>query len=153
MGRRKGICFEGNCTEPAALAALCLVHYKRHELRERARSCAVDALHEGVPYAAEVGVANFAQEFRSLQRWWWRACDGVNCKRSHEKLPLEEAPYAVEWCISLAVELLEAMRLVSSSGEPPARLADTRSWVWDRFWNLEEGRSSNGQPRRRATEA
>lgn len=153
MGRRKRICFEGNCTEAAALTGLCLVHYERRELRERARTDAVDAVHEGVPYTADAGVANLAQEFRSLQRWWWRACDGVNYKRSHEKLPLEEAPYAVDWCISLAVELLEAMRLVSSGGEPHARLVATRSWVWDRFWNLQEGRFSNGQPRRRAAEA
>lgn len=153
MRRRKRICWEGNCPELAAVGQYCSKHYEKHEVQRRLRDRAVDALHAGVDSSSEVRTRDLVEEFRALQRWWYRACDGVNYKRSHDLLPLDEAPYAVEWCIALAVELLEAMRCVADGTKPLGQLDATRAWVWDRFWNLEQGLASNGRPRREIASA
>jgi hypothetical protein len=63
-------------------------------------------------------------------------------------MPLDEAEYALEWCIALAQEIVAAeYRLRNGLGISDLRLDFTRRWVWERFSNLEAGLRSNGLTR------
>jgi hypothetical protein len=56
----------------------------------------------------------------------------------------DEAEYAIEWCIALAKEIVDA-EIAFRKGTPSSySLESTREWVWERFHNLEKGIMSNG---------
>jgi hypothetical protein len=56
----------------------------------------------------------------------------------------DEAEYAIEWCIALAIEIVDAEMLYRNGEMPLDSLTHTRFWVWERFKNLENGLRSNG---------
>jgi len=62
-------------------------------------------------------------------------------------MPADEAEYATEWCIALAIEIVDAELALRDGRAVSNSLADTRAWVWERFNNLEAGLNSNGRPR------
>lgn len=62
-------------------------------------------------------------------------------------MPADEADAALEWCIALAQEIIDAERAHRTGGRVSDKLEATRHWVWDRFNNLEAGRHSNGTAR------
>jgi hypothetical protein len=60
----------------------------------------------------------------------------------------DETKYAIDWCIALAQELVDAERASRTSAPfDPTKLEYTRQWVWERFGNLERGLMSNGVKR------
>ncbi|MHB0962096.1 MAG: hypothetical protein ACYC5V_02680 [Gemmatimonadaceae bacterium] len=111
------------------------------------RDRAVQVLHHGLPADAPPLKPEFADELRRIIPWWHRACDVVNTQRAHKQLPLDEAAYAVEWCISLAKAILQANDQVIAGHTHIPELEAVRSWVWAKFENLERGYRSNGQAR------
>ena len=88
-------------------------------------------------------------ELSRLQPWWDRACRSVNFNRI-DPILLDEAEYAVEWCLSISANIVEEERIfrLTRELEPGLRLA--REQVWMRFSNLEAGLMSNGVPRNRS---
>lgn len=71
----------------------------------------------------------------------------MNGQRGTKEMPLGEAEYAIDWCISLARELLDAEDAIAMGKKASSSLEITRAWVNERFENLESGRVSNGLPR------
>ncbi|MCZ7620158.1 MAG: hypothetical protein M5U32_18310 [Myxococcota bacterium] len=149
MARRKITrCGKFRCEKPAEAGGLCGEHLEEDRIQQARRERALQALHRWpevenpCPEAKE-----FLSEFRELQKRWHLVCDVQIEQRSREYLPLEEARYASDWCISLGADLLEAIDAVQSGKRPSSGLEYTRGWVNERFANLERGLMSNGVPR------
>jgi hypothetical protein len=62
-------------------------------------------------------------------------------------MPLDEADYATEWCITLAEEIVKAEHQIAKSQAIPTSFEVARQWVWERLRNLDAGLRSNGRPR------
>ena len=146
VSRRKFNCSVGTCTEPPYLGGLCKEHSDDRALKERRRDAALNALHMGEVEGRLPDDPELREELLRLQTWWGRACDSVNHERENELLK-DEAPYAIEWCISLAAEIVVAEIAIRQRNDVPYTLQATRYWVWERFSNLEKGLMSNGVER------
>jgi hypothetical protein len=86
-------------------------------------------------------------ELLRLRRRWYLACQVVRENRGTPLMPVNEAEFATEWCIALAQEIVEAHHALGAGKPMPSSVASTRSWVWERFRNLDAGLRSNGAPR------
>lgn len=115
---------------------------KRH-LREDA----LDLLHRYKVDGTALTKPETREEYSCLERWWARTCRAINFNRIDDVLQ-GEAEYAVEWCIAIAISLVEEERLFRQhiSHDPMQRIY--RDDVWARFRSLEAGLMSNGVPRR-----
>jgi len=147
MGTRRKRCRRAGCQELPFVGGLCRVHGTDDAREEVLRSRAVQVLHHGLSADAPPFKPEFADELRRVGPWWRRACDVANTVRVHKKLPLDEAEYAVEWCISLAKAILQANDQAIAGHTHFPELEAVRSWVWERFENLERGYGSNGHAR------
>ena len=142
-----GHCKSSGCKEALYLGGFCGKHYKEDEAKRRRRDEAVHILHMSVIGDESLRTPELRDELHRLQEWWQRACWALRLQRTDTVLQ-DEAEYAVEWCIALAQEIVDAER--STRGGQPAttpHLDTTRHWVWDRFSNLERGLMSNGVSR------
>lgn len=146
MSKRKRCCSESGCDEPPQYMGLCDEHYAERQEKRKLRDAAVRALHSGGIDERLPDNPVHREELQRLRQWWERACFSVNHQIQDDVL-LDEAQYAVEWCIGLAQELVLAER-ASRAGEPGScSLAGTQKWVWERFANLEADLMSNGVKR------
>jgi len=143
----KKACRAAGCTAPLHLAELCATHYNEHEERARLRDTAVSTLHSGLIDGDMVGDESLRHGLDALCRKWQTACFVVQMEQGTAPMPLDEADFAVEWCITLAEDIVKAQRQLSN-GMPAAQLhLPNHDWVWERFRNLEAGLRSNGTPR------
>lgn len=123
--------------------SLCRGHYDEHLEEQRLQSEAVYLLHHGTLNDRSIQHQELAEEFRKLQVWWHRACDAVNFERE-DPILRNEAKYAINWCVSLAVVIIREEQAFRGGDTRPNTWDPTRNWVWERFKNLEEGLMSNG---------
>lgn len=141
--RKKSICRELGCNEPPFSGGLCHEHDEADRVKRERRSCAVDLLHQGLVDDAIASSPDLASDIIRIRRWWHEACMSVNYNQPHPVLR-SEARHALDWCIALAAELVEAERAYRAGQPPSSSLGGTRHWVWDRFDFLEKGFMSNG---------
>lgn len=134
------------CTEPPHSGGLCREHNDERIHKNRRRDAALNALHTGAVEGRLPDDPELREELQRLRTWWERACFSINHQRENEILK-DEAPYAIEWCISLAVEIVAAETAIRQGNNIPHTLQATRGWVWERFSNLEKGLMSNGVER------
>ncbi len=142
MRKKLPQCKKPRCDELAEIGGFCQMHYDEHLEEERLNSLAVQTLHGGV-HAYVITDSNLRDEFHKLQRWWSTACHAVNIQVK-DTILMDEGRYAVEWCISLAKEIILADQALKAGKAVSPSLDYTRGWVWDRFSNLEAGLMSNG---------
>jgi hypothetical protein len=121
----------------------CQKHYDEHSADERLRDDAVRLLHSSLLDDRQLVSSVLRNELSVVQKWWVLACDATNRHRTDTILK-DEAPYALDWCISLAKEIIIADRNTRKGERVGNSLEYTRSWVLDRFSNLESGLMSNG---------
>jgi hypothetical protein len=140
-------CREPRCDEAVHLGGLCQKHHEEDSRRSRRRDAAVGALHTLIIDGRLPEGPGLREELLNLRPWWDRACDAVQTNRGSQLMPLDEAEFALEWCISLAQEIVDAELAVRSGRTIENSLGYTREWVWERFKNLEAGRRSNGLAR------
>ncbi len=146
MRRRKRECARSKCFEAPYLGGLCKEHHEEKLERESRRHTAVNALHTMTIDGRQPDNTELRNELLRLRNWWDMACNAVNYNRKDQMFG-DEAQYAVEWCIALAQEIVDA-ELASRNGKTISSSLDfTREWVWDRFCNLEAGLMSNGVKR------
>lgn len=148
---KRRTCRASGCTEDPYLGGLCCRHHDEDERKRRLRQDALDALFHATIDGRLPDDPMLRSELSRLRIWWDRACDSVNYRRETTEMPLEEAQFAVEWCIALAQEIVEAERAIRVGQSPRSSLHGTRHWVWERLGFLEAGLRSNGLPRRSAT--
>jgi hypothetical protein len=147
MKNRKRTCNVYDCTNEPHSGGLCKKHYKEESFKHERRERAIQTLHIGtiddhLPVDKSLG-----DELSRLCKWWDRACLVLQTNRGTELIPTEEAQYALEWCISLAQEIIDAEIAIRSGKKVSISLNLTREWVWNRFKNLEAGLASNGLKR------
>jgi hypothetical protein len=136
-------CAKYRCTEEPCLGGLCKKHYEESIKKEIRRNAALSALHKAEIEGRLPDNPALREELFLIRKWWFRACDSLNYGRKDEIL-LDEAEYAIEWCIALAQEIVDA-EIASRNKQPiPDSLEYTKDWVWERFSNLEKGLMSNG---------
>ena len=146
MAIKRKKCTESRCSDEPFLGGLCKKHHEEAAEKGRRRSAALDALHKAEIEGCLPENPELREELFQIRKWWFRACDALNYGRKDEILS-DEAQYAIEWCIALAQEIVDA-EIASRNGQPiPMSLEGTRGWVWDRFRNLEKGLMSNGVKR------
>ena len=148
MSRKKQpVCHKDHCNEPPHSGGLCREHYERHIKNEKSREEAIEALANGYIDGVSLTNHNFREQLLEIRKWWFKACDALNYGRTDTVLK-DDAQYAVEWCISLAKEIVAAERAFNAGQQPSYMLEHTSSWVYERFSNLEKGLMSNGVARR-----
>lgn len=146
MSREDRKCAKHGCSEPPYLGGLCKEHHDERSQKEHCRDSALNALHRATIDGRLPENTELRDELSRLRIWWDRACSTVNHSKKDEILA-DEAQDAVEWCIALAQEIVDAEVAFRSGNIPSASLSSTRHWVWDRFSNLEKGLMSNGVKR------
>ncbi|MFH2125986.1 MAG: hypothetical protein ABIK12_05685 [Pseudomonadota bacterium] len=139
-------CIKHHCYEKPYCGGFCRKHYEGHLIEENLYNGALEALHEGTIEGHYPKNAELQDELIRIQEWWFRACRSENYNMVDDILQ-DEAKYAVEWCISLAKEIVRAEIAFRNGQAFPLSLERTREWVWDRFHNLEIGLMSNGVER------
>lgn len=147
MSRKKQhVCRIEHCNEEPYSGGFCKEHYELDKGEKKLREEAIEALHKA--HIDGVLPTNLAlrEQLFEIRKWWFKACDALNYKRTDDVLR-DEAEYALEWCISLAKEIISAERALNSGQEPSYMLEPTSKWVYERFSNLEKGLMSNGVAR------
>lgn len=129
------------------MGGLCKEHHEEDVLRREREAAARQTLETGEVEGRRLENVELREELMQLHERFWRARSVLISQRGTESMPLDEAQYAIYWCEALAHEIRVA-EIASREGQMPGySLEHTRSWVWDRFRNLEAGRRSNGLPR------
>lgn len=147
MSKRKLKCLKYSCDERPVSAGYCAAHYAEQEEQRKRREDAVRFLHHYDIDGERLTDAELKEEAVRLWERWRRVCDAVNYQRFTKELPEEEAQYAVDWCIGIAQQIIEAERAVRAGKPKPYRWPNH----WERFENLDKGLMSNGiqRPSRR----
>ncbi|MDP3282690.1 MAG: hypothetical protein U1D41_14300 [Nitrosomonas sp.] len=151
MTQRKKIqkCVDADCNEAPYLGGFCEKHHKEKLQMEKRRETALTALDAGKIADQFLENKELCDELQRLRQWWFKICDAINNNRKDTILK-DEAKYAIEWCIALAQEIVDA-ELAFRAGSnrfSTDSLMSTRQWVWERFRNLEAGLMSNGIQRK-----
>jgi len=139
-------CRKSGCYAPLHLGGLCREHYEEGRVEEERRDDALTALHHATVDGTPLQSQELREELLKLRSWWHKACDVAQFGQSRPLMPHDEAEYAVEWCISLAKEIVTAERALRANEIDRGNLERTRLWVWERFDALEAGFRSNGTP-------
>ena len=140
-------CRVADCGNLATLAGLCDLHASEDRTSRENRDMALRLLHFGQVEGRCPADKKLRSELDDLREWWFRACNSVNTGSQDEVL-LDEAEYALEWCIRLAEQIGLAELSLRAGDSVPVSLQSTSRWVWERFTNLEAGLASNGVSRR-----
>ena len=148
MKRKKLGCRAPDCALNPFLGGYCQVHFEEDQRREKRRDDAVTALHSGLVDGALPSGPELRAELDRLRVYWNRACQAVNTQRGTAAMPMDEAGYALKWCISLAQEIVEGQRAIAARKPLSHSFTMTREWVWENLCNLDAGLRSNGTPRK-----
>jgi hypothetical protein len=151
LSRKKNFtCRAYDCEEPPYLGGLCEKHHEEKSKKERRRNAAIDALHYLTIDGEYLENSSLQEKLLNIKKWWDRACISVN-HRITDNILLDEANYALEWCIALAQEIVDAELAYRKNKDVPENLQyvlqHTEDMVLDRFKNLEAGLMSNGVAR------
>lgn len=146
--RKQLKCRKDDCFEPPYLGGLCKDHHKQRTIQEARRQAAIEALHQGRINGVYLISPDLRNELGKVRKWWHRACDAVNYRRE-DVILRNEAEFALEWCIALAQEVVDAEVSRRDGKENPQSFSFQQTWVWERFENLEKGLMSNGVERRK----
>lgn len=147
MKRKKHGCRVIDCPRAPYLGGLCKIHFEEDQRRKERRADAVAALHFGTIDRNLPSVPELSVELSRLRVYWNRACQVANTSCGTAMMPFDEAQFAVEWCISLAMEIVDEERKRTREKPITTSFSITREWVWERFKNLDAGLRSNGRPR------
>jgi hypothetical protein len=147
MNRKNLICQKSACSNEPYLGGLCQVHHKEDQSRKQLRDDALTALHSGIVDGNPPRDPDLCSELDRLRVYWDRACLVLQTQHGTDLMPLDEAEFATDWCITLAQRIVEAQRKLTTGDALPMPLTLTRKWVWERLRNLDAGLRSNGTRR------
>ncbi len=145
VARKSKNCRKLHCYRPSASpGGLCQQHIDEETIRHQRREVAISVLHTGSYNEQYMIEEPFIEEWKRVRRWWHQACDAYNNQRTHPVLH-DETEYALDWCVGIAQELIDAQRDVRAGkqGDTPTRQY-VREQFWERFENMEKGLMSNG---------
>jgi hypothetical protein len=126
-----------DCSEAPYSGGLCRVHNDEDLRRTKLRDAAITALHTGEVDGTFGVDGTLIDDLQQLRDRWSVVCNVVISGRDADLVPLEQAQYATEWCISLAEQIVEAQRAIIAGKAVASSLASTKSWVWERLRGIE----------------
>lgn len=133
-------CKARKCNETAQIRGLCRKHHEEQKQADELRQDGLSLLEKGRIHEEYVTVEWVKVDLQKLQPWWTRICASMNLQNEDQDLK-DEAPYAKEWCMTLAMEMVKAER-ASRAGAPwdQGKAEITRDRVWRRLDGLEAGK-------------
>ena len=147
MKRHPKHCIVAGCKRPIEFVGKCAEHYQEDVQRAKRRKEALTALHTSAIDNRVPENPELREELSRLRKWFDDAARVVQRRIANDTVPLDEADAAIEWCIRLATEIVEAERRFRQGDAAQYELDATRDWVWERFRCLAAGLQSNGLPR------
>jgi len=114
MSCRRLICQKRGCSKEPYLGGLCQVHHQEGQASKERLDAALTALHSGVVDGYAPQDPSLCSELDRLRVYWDRACQVLQTQRGTELMPLDEAEFATERCITLAKEIVEAQRRLTT---------------------------------------
>lgn len=143
MARKVVGCRKYRCENPHYRFGFCEKHYDENNAEKIMRDDAINALHFSKVDGQYFQNITVKEELHKIQKWWQRICSSVNSGRE-DKILKDETECSMEWCISLAEEIVKAEKKYRNGDEVLGyEFENTRKWVWERFNNLEKGLMSN----------
>jgi hypothetical protein len=133
-------CKARKCNETAQIRGLCRKHHEEQKQADELRQDGQSLLEKGRVDEEYASVEWIRTDLQKLQLWWKRICASMNLQNEDKDLG-DEAPYAKEWCMALAIEMVKTER-ASRAGKPydQGKAEITRDRVWRRLESLEESR-------------
>lgn len=125
------------CTGDPYSRGLCQKHHEEKNAREQRRNVAINTLSTLAIDGRLPDEPSLKEELLLLQEWWNRARLALQTGDGDHFMPLNQAEYALEWCISLAQEIVDAELAFRPGKAPSYALEMTRKWVWDEFKEVE----------------
>lgn len=135
-------CLKHGCSDAPYSSGLCKKHHEEAVRQEHRRKAALNALGTTLIEGRSPENQELREELFRLQKWWDEACNAVNYNKKDSVLG-DAAGYAVEWCIALALEIVDSELAFRNGSSSPQSLEATRQCVWERFRKLEAGFRSN----------
>lgn len=132
-------CKARKCNETAQIRGLCRKHHEAQKQADELRQDGQSLLGKGLVDQEHVTVEWIKTDLQKLQPWWSRISAAMNLQNEDQDLK-DETPYAKEWCMTLAMEMVKAER-ASRAGTPSdqGKTEITRDRVWRRLEGLETG--------------
>lgn len=138
-------CKARKCNETAQIRGLCRKHHEAQKQADELRQDGQSLLEKGLVDQEHVAVDWIRTDLPKLQPWWTRISAAMNPQNEDKDLG-EEAPYAKEWCMTLAMEMVKAERAFREGSLGDQGKAEmTRERVWRRLEGLEAG-TGNHKP-------
>ena len=146
MGKNKAVCSVSGCAEPLYLGGLCEEHHLESVKTREKRETAINTLETATIDGRMPDNNALCDELLKTRKWWFRACDSMR-NNIQDKVLLDEAKYAFEWCVAIAQIIIDE-ELLFRQEQPSNKMFHERKRVfWERFENLEAGLMSNGVAR------
>ncbi len=132
-------CKARKCNETAQIRGLCRKHHEEQKKADELRQNAELLLEKGRIDEEHVSVEWIKVDLQKLQPWWKRICSSLRLENEDKDLG-DEAPYAKEWCMALAIEMVKTEK-ASRAGIPcdQGKAEIVRDRVWRRLESLEAG--------------
>jgi len=148
MSKKKRTCINYDCTNESYLAGYCKKHYQEYIFNQERRDSTIRTLRSYSINDSPLTNENLRKELDQLCEWWSRICSVLNNNRGTELMPLDEAEFAKEWCITLAQKIIDD-EIAFRSGKQIDNSYDLNyERLWNRFKNLEKGLTSTGVERK-----
>lgn len=133
-------CKARKCNEAAQIRGLCRKHHEEQKQADELRQDGQSLLEKGLVDQEHASVKWIKADLQKLQPWWNRISASMNLQNEDKDLK-DEAPYAKEWCMALAIEMVKTER-ASRAGMPcdQGKAEIVRDRVWRRLGGLEENK-------------
>jgi hypothetical protein len=132
-------CKARKCNETAQIRGLCRKHHNELKLADELRQDGQSLLEKGQIDEEYAAVEWIRSDLQKLQPWWHRISAAMDLQNKDQELK-EEAPYAKEWCMTLAIEMVKAERAFRAGAPWDQGKAEIiRDRVWRRLDGLAAG--------------
>lgn len=134
--KKHGKCKARKCNETAQIRGLCRKHHEEQKQAHELRQDGLSLLEKGRIDNEYVTVKWIKADLQKLQPWWNRI--SVDIKNESNDLG-DEAPYAKEWCMALAIAMVKTERASRAGATYDQGKAEiVRDRVWRRLESLVE---------------
>lgn len=129
-------CKARKCNETAQIRGLCRKHHEEQKQADELRQDGLSLLEKGRIDEEYISVEWIKADLQKLQPWWNRIGASMNPQNVAKDLG-DEAPYAKEWCMALAIEMVKTERAFRT-GKPSdqGKAEIVRDRVWRRLESL-----------------
>ena len=143
---KKRTCRKHRCEDEPYLGGLCRKHHDEQAELRRRDDDGRTLLDRYTVDGSVVGTQTLEEELDRIRQYWSDSCRAVQQQRDIGVIPLEEAEYAITWCIRIASGIVDDERAARKDPSTKGTI-EMRRHFWERFDFLEQGLHSNGTTR------